>query len=262
MRRSLGWSALVLLGAFSARAQSGDFPSVVGGTTVAPREDVLEFGLGHSDAVSVGWRHGLSSAIELGVVGSGTFGYRGLLFMGGGYVSGSALGAKLQGRLKARLLQARGEYPAARAVAEAALDGGALPDWQWQLRTVAGRCAEEEGDLKAATASFTEATVVIDQLRRDEPTAALRTGLLTLRREPYEALFELAVRAGDTARALELMEQLLSRAFSEAMVAQKLEAPLDLTSASGVAARRLAALQTQASASASSSSYEYLRQLP
>lgn len=106
MRRSLGWSALVLLGAFSARAQSGDFPSVVGGTTVAPREDVLEFGLGHSDAVSVGWRHGLSSAIELGVVGSGTFGYRGLLFMGGGDVSGSALGAKLQGRLKARLLQA------------------------------------------------------------------------------------------------------------------------------------------------------------
>jgi hypothetical protein len=150
---------------------------------------------------------------------------------------------------KAQQLQARGEYPAARAVAEAALDGGALPDWQWQLRTVAGRCAEEEGDLEGATASFTEATAVIEQLRREEPTAALRTGLLALRREPYEALFELAVRAGDSARALGLMEQLLSRAFSEAMVAQKLEAPLDLTTASGVAERRLTALQTQAPAS-------------
>jgi len=78
----------------------------VGGTTVAPQENVLDFGLGHSDALSVGWRHGVSSAIELGLVGSATFGYRGLLFTGGGSVSGSALGTRLQGRLKARLLQA------------------------------------------------------------------------------------------------------------------------------------------------------------
>lgn len=102
----MGLSALLVLGAFSARAESGYVPSVVGGTTVSPREDVLDVGLGHSDAVSVGWRHGVSSAIELGVVGSATFGYRGLLFVGGGDLSGSALGAKLQGRVKARLLQA------------------------------------------------------------------------------------------------------------------------------------------------------------
>ena len=72
---------------------------------VAPREYVLEFGLGHSDLLSVGWRHGVSSAIELGLVGGATFGYRGLLFAGGGDVSGSALGARLQGRLKARLFE-------------------------------------------------------------------------------------------------------------------------------------------------------------
>lgn len=91
---------MVSLGALSARAEGGDFPSVVGGTTVAPRENVLEFGLGHSDAVSVGWRHGVSSAVEFGVGASGTFGYRGLLFMGGGDVSGSALGPSCRAAIR------------------------------------------------------------------------------------------------------------------------------------------------------------------
>ena len=98
------WSAVVVIGALSAQADVGGLPSVVGGTTVVSGENLLEVGLGHSDAVSVGWRHGVSSRIELGLVASGTFGYRGVLFMGGGYISGSALGAKLQGRFKAELL--------------------------------------------------------------------------------------------------------------------------------------------------------------
>lgn len=101
--RLVSW--LVMLGALNAYAQSEPFPSVVGGTTVAPQQDVLEFGLGHSDAVSVGWRHGVGPSVELGLFGAATLGYRGLLFAGGGDVTGSALGVRAQGRFKVRLLQ-------------------------------------------------------------------------------------------------------------------------------------------------------------
>ena len=102
----IGLVVVICCLAFSARAQSANFPSVVGGTTVAPGANVLDAGIGHSDLVSVGWRHGVSSRVELGLVASATFGYRGLVFMGGGDINGSSLGGKLQGRFKVRLLEA------------------------------------------------------------------------------------------------------------------------------------------------------------
>lgn len=101
--RSRSWLVLVLLGAGQSVAAPKPFPSVVGGTTVAPDEFVLDFGLGRSDAISAGWRFGVAPWLELGLSGSGLFGYRGILFVTGS-TRGAALGAKAQVRMKARLL--------------------------------------------------------------------------------------------------------------------------------------------------------------
>jgi hypothetical protein len=100
---------VVVLGLCTAlvgRADEGRFPSVVGGTVVAPHANVVDFGLGHTDLLSVGWRHGVSPVLELGLAVTGTFGYRGALFLPDDTTRGSAFGAKAQGRLKVKLLEA------------------------------------------------------------------------------------------------------------------------------------------------------------
>jgi hypothetical protein len=105
----MGRRLVVVLGLCTAlvgRADEGRFPSVVGGTVVAPRENVVEVGLGHTDLLSVGWRHGVSPVLELGLAVTGTFGYRGTLFIADDTTRGSAFGAKVQARLKVKLLEA------------------------------------------------------------------------------------------------------------------------------------------------------------
>lgn len=80
---------------------------MVAANTVAPRQNVLEFGVGLPDVISVGWRHGVASGFELGLRGSFTLGLQGLVLLGqAGTTSAWARGAKVQGLLKARLLEA------------------------------------------------------------------------------------------------------------------------------------------------------------
>ncbi len=148
---------------------------------------------------------------------------------------------------KVTLLRERGDCEAARELAGGALDAGALPDWQWQLLTVEGSCAERQGDDAAALRAFSQATAVIEALRRAEPTEALRSGILAPRREPYEALFELALRMGDSETAVEVMEQLLARAFEETMAKRAADESGDLRTARLVAEHRLAALESRVS---------------
>ena len=118
---------------------------------------------------------------------------------------------------RAKLYLARGDCGAAREVVRGALDAGALPDWQWQLLGLEGGCAEQQGDEASARRAFGKAVQVIEELQREQPTAALRFGVLASRREPYEALFELSLRSGEEEAALNVMERLLARAFLETM---------------------------------------------
>jgi hypothetical protein len=63
-------------------AKHGVVPREVGaGTLVTPDSSVLELGIGHIEALFVGWRRGISPPVEVGAIVSGTFGYRGSFFL-------------------------------------------------------------------------------------------------------------------------------------------------------------------------------------
>ncbi len=143
---------------------------------------------------------------------------------------------------QAQLFAAQQRWPEVQQTVSAALDAGALADWQWQLHAVAGEGFEQQGLSGQAQASYAEATRVIEGLRQSLGSAALRPGLLAERRKPYEALFALHVREGRAAAAVDVMEQLLTASFLETM-AQAQPTPGDLETSAREALRRVDTLK-------------------
>lgn len=143
---------------------------------------------------------------------------------------------------QAQLLRDQGTCDGARAMALEALDGGALPDWQWQLLGLVGECAERQGDPGEARRAYREAVGVIERLQVEAP-GSLRSGVMSQRRAPYEALFELSFQAEEWATALDAMEALHAGSFVEGMVASAPLTTTDLQQARVEGERRLAALE-------------------
>ncbi|MER2559323.1 MAG: hypothetical protein ABTQ32_01305 [Myxococcaceae bacterium] len=55
----------------AASAEEFVTASVIGGRTVPRQRDVLEVGVGHSDLLTVAWRHGVTDRFEAGLAGAG-----------------------------------------------------------------------------------------------------------------------------------------------------------------------------------------------
>ncbi len=99
----------VLVIAIAAQAQ--DTPEaafarpLAGAVTIAPEEQALEVGIGLPSLLSVAYRHGLRSGLDLGVRGSLTAGLDGMILLLVGSNLAMAPGAKLQGLLALRLAE-------------------------------------------------------------------------------------------------------------------------------------------------------------
>lgn len=94
----------VVVWGMAASAEEFVTASVVGGRTVPRQREVLEVGVGHSDLLTVAWRHGVTDRFEAGLAGAGLLATRGRLFLGGP-LSELGLGARIEGRLKVSLVQ-------------------------------------------------------------------------------------------------------------------------------------------------------------
>lgn len=144
---------------------------------------------------------------------------------------------------RARLQRVRRQpADAARSLAEA-LAGDPVPDWVWELEHERGHVAEERGDLRTAEQAYERSAAFVDEMRRAIGFDELKAWLLDRKREPFESLFLLRVRAGRATEALATVERAKVRSFQDAFLqatAQTPAAPRDVWTA---AAERADALR-------------------
>lgn len=144
---------------------------------------------------------------------------------------------------RARLQRARRQpADAARSLAEA-LAGDPVPDWAWELEHERGHVAEERGDLRTAEQAYERSAAFVEEMRRAIGFDELKAWLLDRKREPFESLFLLRVRAGRATEALATVERAKVRSFQDAFLqatAQTPAAPRDVWTA---AAERADALR-------------------
>jgi tetratricopeptide (TPR) repeat protein len=124
--------------------------------------------------------------------------------------------ALLHGR--GMLALALGHPDEARKLLSEAQSRTPIPERAWKISVGLGAAFEALGDETAAVASYSQAIETIERLRRELGSPELRTWLLSAKRAPYEALFELHARAGRTAQALEVVMALQARAFGDAII--------------------------------------------
>ncbi len=136
-------------------------------------------------------------------------------------------GAKPTGLLihRARLELARGESDAAAATLRQALDGEPANDWKWELEYRLGIAEEARGNLQAAEASYLRSLDTLESMRRDLGFDELKTWLLELRRQPFDALFRLRARQGRHREALEILERAKARTFLDVFIRNTVSAP-------------------------------------
>jgi tetratricopeptide (TPR) repeat protein len=90
---------------------------------------------------------------------------------------------------------------------------------RWQLEYRLGRALEAAGAFVAAREAYQRSTHVIEVLRAAVGNDDLKSWLLEERRQPFEALFRLAVTRGQPPeQALELVERTEARALLDAFV--------------------------------------------
>jgi tetratricopeptide (TPR) repeat protein len=119
---------------------------------------------------------------------------------------------------RALVARTRGQYRAAREAALTALAARPGPGWEWQLEYELGRAHEGLGEVVAAEAAFKRSVEHVETLRRSVDFDDFKFWLLDRRRQPYEALFRLHARAGQSQRALEILERAKARTFLDAFI--------------------------------------------
>jgi CHAT domain-containing protein/Tfp pilus assembly protein PilF len=120
--------------------------------------------------------------------------------------------------LQARVAREQGHLDeAARLLAEA-LATDPVPDWAWELEHESGRVAEERGDERAAERAYQRSTAILEDMRRTLGFDELKAWLLERKRQPFESLFLLQIRAGRPAEALATVERAKARTFQDALV--------------------------------------------
>lgn len=120
--------------------------------------------------------------------------------------------------LRARVARARGRLDEAARLLDTALAGDPAADWAWELEHERGRVAEERGDLRTAELAWRRSADVVEEMRRTLGYDELKAWLVERKRQPFESLFLLQVRAGRAAEALATVERAKSRTFQDALV--------------------------------------------
>ncbi|HBL26293.1 MAG TPA: hypothetical protein DD490_05595, partial [Acidobacteria bacterium] len=119
---------------------------------------------------------------------------------------------------RARVSRARGDLAAADRALSEALAGDPVLDWVWELEDERGRVAQARGDLAAAEAAWRRSIAAVEQLRGAVGFDDLKAWLLDRKRDPFESLFLLLVRAGRASEALGTVERATVRTFQDAFV--------------------------------------------
>lgn len=120
--------------------------------------------------------------------------------------------------LQARVAREQGRLDeAARLLAEA-LATDPIPDWAWELEHERGRVAEERGDVRAAEQAYQRSTAILEDMYRTLGFDELKAWLLERKRQPFESLFLLQIRAGRPTEALATVERAKARTFQDALV--------------------------------------------
>jgi tetratricopeptide (TPR) repeat protein len=119
---------------------------------------------------------------------------------------------------QALVARTRGRYEVAKDAALAGLAGKPLPDWAWQLEYELGRALQGLGDIVAAAAAFTRSVGHVETVRESVNVDDFKVWLLERRRDPYEALFLVHARAGESRKALEVFERAKARTFLDAFI--------------------------------------------
>jgi tetratricopeptide (TPR) repeat protein len=153
----------------------------------------------------------------------------------------------------ARVAQARGRHEQAAALYADALAVASGPDWRWLLELHRGQAEEAAGAVAAARHSYQNAAGALEAMRADLALDELKSALLDARREPFEALFRLAVGGGRPEEVLGAVERAKSRAFLDAFITATAPPPATRSpatwSAAGQRLETLAALLPAVSAS-------------
>jgi len=126
---------------------------------------------------------------------------------------------------QARVERARQRWDEAAATLETALSRDPIPDWAWDLEHQRGLVEEARGELAAAEAAYQRAAAIVEQMRGSLGFDELKPWLLDRKREPYEALVRLRVRAGRVVEALDTVERAKARTLIEALVHATSAAP-------------------------------------
>jgi tetratricopeptide (TPR) repeat protein len=120
--------------------------------------------------------------------------------------------------LQARVARERGRLDeAARLLAEA-LATDPVPDWAWELELESGRVAEQRGDARAAEQAYQRSTAILEEMHRTLGFDELKAWLLERKRQPFESLFLVQIRAGRVEEALATVERAKARTFQDALV--------------------------------------------
>jgi tetratricopeptide (TPR) repeat protein len=93
-------------------------------------------------------------------------------------------------------------------------------DWLWKIELEAGHVAEQQGEAGAAAAAYERAIATVEDMRASLDSNELKAWILASQRRPYEALFRLHARRGQTLDALGVLDRARARSLLDAFVAR------------------------------------------
>ncbi len=98
----------------------------------------------------------------------------------------------------------------------------AIPDlpqvWLWELHYNAGLAAQQMNDHRAAAVSFGRSIDALETMREQLAYNDLKSQLLAVKRQPFEAMLQSLVATGDLRAAVDVMERAKARAFIDAFI--------------------------------------------
>jgi len=112
----------------------------------------------------------------------------------------------------------RGHYAAAAVAAQASLALDPPPDAAWETECQLGLAEEGLGQTQAAAEAFTRAIGHVEAMRGSLGLDDLKSWLVDEKRQPYEDLFLVQARSGQTMEALGTIERAKARTFLDALV--------------------------------------------
>ena len=102
-----------------------------------------------------------------------------------------------------------------------------LPATRWRRRLTEAQIHEGDGNLPAATASYREAAMLIEEERRTLPSDAARAGFTEDKVHVFDRLVLTLLSQADYAEAFRWNEQARARTMSEMLSSAAVQLPTD-----------------------------------